>query len=407
MECKGVVVFFSETVLMIRHRFRWVFCQLEVFRHCFPPSVQRILQELPESLDETYERILREIRKPNRGHARRLLQCLVAAVRPLQVEELAEILAFDFNAQGAPELNIGWRWEDQEEAVMSACSTLVLVVKNGDSRIVQFAHFSVKEFLTSDRLAGSSRGEISRYHIPLQDAHTALAQACLGVLLKLDDNVDSDNIKNFPLAKYAAEHWAHHAQFEGVSSRIEDGMECLFDAARPHFAAWLWIYDVEHSRFSMLSPHPSKPPAPPIYYASWFGFYSLVEHLITKHPEDVNVVGRHLRTPLHAAVAEGHVEVVLLLLKYLPVDIKSRYTLQTPLHYAAVRGNVAIGQHLLDGGADVNAQQHNGKTPLDLATTRGHLKFMRLLLDHGAEPHAHGETQKISQFYLVYKVTVW
>jgi ankyrin repeat protein len=55
----------------------------------------------------------------------------------------------------------------------------------------------------------------------------------------------------------------------------------------------------------------------------------------------------------------------------------------------------------------VNAQQYNGKTPLDLATTRGHLKFMQLLLDHGADPHAHGETQKISQFYLVYKVSVW
>jgi hypothetical protein len=47
-----------------------------------------------ESLDETCERILREIRKPNQGHAHRLLQCLVAAVRPLRVKELAEVLAF-------------------------------------------------------------------------------------------------------------------------------------------------------------------------------------------------------------------------------------------------------------------------------------------------------------------------
>ncbi|KAF8492412.1 hypothetical protein F5888DRAFT_1730670, partial [Russula emetica] len=49
--------------------FRWVYCQLEVLRHCFPSSVPRILEELPESLDGTYERILREIRKPNQGHA--------------------------------------------------------------------------------------------------------------------------------------------------------------------------------------------------------------------------------------------------------------------------------------------------------------------------------------------------
>jgi hypothetical protein len=53
----------------------WAFCQLELLRQCFPPSVRRILEELPDSLDETYERILREIRKPNQGYAHRLLQC--------------------------------------------------------------------------------------------------------------------------------------------------------------------------------------------------------------------------------------------------------------------------------------------------------------------------------------------
>jgi hypothetical protein len=140
------------------------------------------LEELPDSLDETYERILREIRKPKQGHAHRLLQCLVAAVRPLRVEELAEVLAFDFKAEGIPKLNVGWRWENQEEAVMSACSSLVIIVQDGDSRIVQFSHFSVKEFLTASRLADPIR-DVSRYYIRHEAAHTILAQACLGVIL--------------------------------------------------------------------------------------------------------------------------------------------------------------------------------------------------------------------------------
>jgi hypothetical protein len=73
--------------------------------------VRRTLDELPESLDETYERILKEIKKPNRDHARRLLSCLVVAVRPLLVEELADILAVDFAAEEIPTLNPigGWR----------------------------------------------------------------------------------------------------------------------------------------------------------------------------------------------------------------------------------------------------------------------------------------------------------
>ncbi|KAH9996168.1 hypothetical protein BJV74DRAFT_295552 [Russula compacta] len=80
--------------------FRWVYCQLEILRHCLPPSLRHILTELPETLDETYERILQEIPKANREYAHRLLQCLTVAVRPLYVEELAEVLAVDFSGPG-------------------------------------------------------------------------------------------------------------------------------------------------------------------------------------------------------------------------------------------------------------------------------------------------------------------
>ena len=195
-----------------------MFCQLEILRHCLPPSVRRTLEELPESLDETYERILKEIKKPNRDHARRLLQCLVVAVRPLSVEELAEVLALDFDdTEGIPKLNTNWRWDDQEQALLSPCSSLIAIVDSGASRVVQFSHFSVKEFLTSPRLATPSR-DVSNYHITLESAHTVLAQACVGVLLRLEDQVQGGG--TIPLARYAAEHWVHHAQFDGVSTHL-------------------------------------------------------------------------------------------------------------------------------------------------------------------------------------------
>jgi hypothetical protein len=165
---------------MLSHRFRWVFCQLEVLRLCFPANLRRTLEELPKSLDETYKRILNEINNANRVHAYRLLQCLAVALRPLRVEELAEVLAFDLTAGGIPKLNADWRWEDQEEAVLSACSSLVSVIIDDGSRVVQFSHFSVKEFLTSDRLA-SCMEEVSQFHIPIEPSHAILAQACLGV----------------------------------------------------------------------------------------------------------------------------------------------------------------------------------------------------------------------------------
>jgi len=176
------------------------------------------LDELPKSLDETYERILMEINIANRKHARRLLQCLTAASQPLRVEELAEVLAVDFDSEGSiPTLHEDWRWEDQERAVLSTCSSLVEVITIDDSRVVQFSHHSVKEFLISDRLATSSE-RILFYHISFAPAHTILARACLSVLLRLDDQIDTDSVKSFPLAEYAARHWLDHAQFGDVAS---------------------------------------------------------------------------------------------------------------------------------------------------------------------------------------------
>jgi len=336
--------------------------------------VRHILEELPESLDETYERVLKEIRKPNQKHALRLMQCLVVALRSLHVEELAEVLAFDFNAEGAPQLNGDWRWEDQEEAVMSACSSLVSIVNDGDYRVVQFSHFSVKEFLISNRLMESS-GDVSRFHILLDPAHTILAQTCLGILLRLDDTIDRDNIESYPLARYAAQYWVKHALFENVSSQIKDAMDCLFDADKPHLARWLWIYDHDQ---------PYSPKAVPLYYAALLGFRDLAERLIIKYPEDVNAKGGSEVTPLHASADRGDTRVFSLLIEHFPdICIRGLWG-QTPLHRAARQGHLEIGQQLLSRGANVNARDNEGWTPLHLAAMRGRVEFARVLLGYKA-----------------------
>ena len=366
-----------------------MFCQLEILRHCFPPSVRLILEELPESLDETYERILREIRKPNQGYAHRLMQCLVAAVRPLRVKELAEVLAFDFNVEGIPKLNPGWRWEDQEEAVMSACSSLVMIVKDGDSRVVQFSHFSVKEFLTANRLLEPIK-DVSRFHIRLEAAHTILAQACLGALLRLDDDVDRDKIENFPLARYAAQYWATHARVENVLSRIKDGMERLFDADKPHFATWLWIYNEDlDSKHSMSTTCPEKPQAVPLYYAARLGFRDLAKHLIAEHPEDVNARGGSRVTSMHIAAREGHIDILSLLLEHgADLEGQARYNM-TPLHVASGYGKLEAAQWLLDHGANINARDRDDWTPLRWALTEeNNIQVVRLLLERGSDVNA-------------------
>src|SRR6266852_2986346 len=303
MACK--LNYFILVILVdILNRFRWAFCQLESLRYCLPPSVRRTLDELPESLDETYERLLEEIKKPNRDHACRLLQCLVVAIRPLKVEELAEVLAVDFDdVEGIPKLNPNWRWEDEEQAILTSCSSLIAIVETEDFRVVQFSHFSVKEYLISTRLADSSK-DVSRYHIDLEPAHTILAQACMSILLQPDDCLEANSTgKSSPLAGYAAEHWVTHAQFKSVSSFLRGTMEYLFDLDKPYFAAWLELYNVDVARYHGSSPfswfaNPLTSGATPLYYASLCGFQDLVEHLAVKHPSHVNTIGGFYVTPL-------------------------------------------------------------------------------------------------------------
>ena len=235
-----------------------MFCQLEMLRNCLPQNVRRILRELPASLDETYERMLREVMKVNPDQVYRLLQCITVSIRPLRVDELAEILALDFDLaeEGIPALNEGWRSDDQELVVLSICSSLIVVVDSVSYdygrrkvRVVQFAHFSVKEFLTSDRLA-DLKADISRFHIRLEPAHTVVTQACLAILLQSDCN--NRAISTSPLSDYAAQNWVGHAQFENVSLRVEDGMRRLFDPEKSYFGAWLNSYNSDNKWRSFL-----------------------------------------------------------------------------------------------------------------------------------------------------------
>ncbi|KAH9172792.1 ankyrin repeat-containing domain protein [Lactarius sanguifluus] len=358
--------------------FRWVYCQLEMLRLCFPSRVRRFVNELPDSLDETYERVLKGIPRMNQGHVHRLLQCLTVAVRPLRVVELAAILTFDVR-----------RLEDQEQEVLSACPSLITIVDSDGWRVVQFSHFSVKEFLTSDRLA-TSKEDISHYYILPDAAHTCLARVSLDVLLRLDDRVDRSNANNIPLAKYAAEHWVSHAQVGNVSSSVLDEMKTLFDSDKPHFEAWLRIYDIDKTRYEQ--PQSRSDTVTPLYYSALCGFYGLVQHLVKKHPQHVNAIGGGTCDyPLAAALYNGHILVAELLFRH-GANIGAQGTEgRTPLHTVArSRNNLAVDavRFLLGRDADVNAQQTDLSTPLHDASSVGNLEVARVLLDNGADVNA-------------------
>lgn len=369
-----------------------------------------MLEELPETLDETYERILKEIHKANRVHAHRLLQCLTVAVRPLRVAELTEFLAIDFGAathDGTSSLNAGWRWEDQERAVLSTCSSLITIVDEKGIQVVHFSHFTVKEFLMSPRLATSSV-DVSRFRVELEPAHIILAKACLGVLLRLSGCVDKRSLKKtFPLARYAAEHWVTHAQFESVSLQIGDGMENLFDPEKPYFSAWRRVYDIDAQplptadlKFFALKRSMNRNKATPLYYAALCGFYDLTELLITKHPQFVNAKGGFYTSPLAAALGRRDFKMAQLLYQHgADVDVQGCHE-RTPLYAASIKGVSEIAHWLLSHGADPNVRVNAGGarswTPLHSAALYGYPELIRTLLQFKADKDTKDNIDQIS-----------
>jgi hypothetical protein len=116
-------------------------------------------------------------------------------------------------------------------------------------------------------------------------AHTLAAQACLGILLHLDEiTFSQDGPENYPLAKYAAEYWVEHARFEGVSGNVEDEMKHFFDPRLPHLAICLWIYNSFYRvprlqdwlQWGEAAPSSSQP----LHYAAFCGLHAIVEFLV-------------------------------------------------------------------------------------------------------------------------------
>ena len=364
-------------------------CQLAYLRHCLPGRIRRALDHLPKSLDETYERTLEDIGDQNWEYAHRLFQCVAAASRPLRVEELTEFLAFDFEAESTPEYLEDWRPEDPGHAVLSTCSSLLTVVGMDDSRVIQFAHFSVKEYLVSARI-GEAKKTVSRFQVSMTSAHTIVAQACLGTLLHLDESITKTGLEKYPLAEYAAEHWIGHSQFEEVSANIQDGIKRLFEPKNRHLSIWLWIYEPEASALRYNRPeHISQDSATPLHYAAFCGIHDVINFLVVERSQGVNARGFDDETPLGLACSRAHLKVARVLLEH-NVDKETRCCFDhSPLDHASNMGAADLVRLLLDHSADVKAQGKKDKnTSLHMASTSGKADVVRVLLERGADVNA-------------------
>ncbi|XP_075713250.1 ankyrin repeat domain-containing protein 26 isoform X2 [Rhinoderma darwinii] len=150
--------------------------------------------------------------------------------------------------------------------------------------------------------------------------------------------------------------------------------------------------------------------------AAFSGDVAKIRQLLHKH--DTNQVDKENRTPLHLACANGHLDVVKLLVenkaKLNVCDHDNRSPLMkaiqcqhepcatvlleheadpnvvdvnenAALHLAALIPSMSIAVQLLEHGANINAINKVGCTPLILAVTESHQEMVELLIKEGAD----------------------
>ncbi|KAF5516105.1 Ankyrin repeat and KH domain-containing protein 1 [Colletotrichum siamense] len=398
--------------------FRWVECQFKALASCpvSPHNLSKLLESLPKTLDETYERML-------------------------LVPEVIECAAIELDPE--PALNPDRRLENAK-AIEEACPGLVEIYtapfKTSDSRTyVRIAHFSVQEYLESERILNHK--SVSQFHTGGHGGQVEMLNICLAVLnaehKRLSDFISLIHDVSGPLDEYAHSHWYLHFTEGEETMALIDRVLRLFQVS-PSLRTIVF----EHLRFDRgfnqldLEEDNLEPlefdvddfgrlelaggtlieDKTCVYLMTMLGFHSVLARLLANDRTDVDrpVAGM---TPLQQASSDGHDEIVRLLLEHgaginlsgkhgnaLSAAAKNRHmgTVQllvdhnaddnaggerfaSALSAAAWGGNTDIVQHLLDHDADVNATGKSLASSLVSAVTKGHADVVQLLLDSGAD----------------------
>ncbi|CAA9959481.1 Arp Ankyrin repeat protein [Pyrenophora teres f. maculata] len=372
--------------------FRWAVCQLDTLVKCRNlVMLRKSLATLPQTLDQTYDRILTAISREDCVYAMRILQWLTFSARPLSVTEVAEVVAIDVARESA---------FDRNEVLVNPlealdiCSSLVTITKNGaDGRpgpaqqIIALAHYSVQEYLVSDRIR---QGPAKQYSMQEAECHNAITRGSLKYLIQFQQPLSKETLEASALARYTAEFWSSH--FRKTGDQIEQASQLamsLMAIEEPAYLNWIRLHDPDRTwKGPNLEESLDHVPVP-LYYATMLGFSTITRLLLDKGA-DVNVQGGLYGNALQAASLQGHEQVVKMLLdKGADVNAQGGHY-SNALQAASARGHEQVVKTLLDKGADVNAQGGGYSNALQAASYEGHEQVIKTLLDKGADVNVQG-----------------
>lgn len=372
------------------NRFRWVACQIEVLEGCLNyPDVRTALDSLPDSLEETYSRILNGIPDSHKPTAFRILQFLTYSERPLSIDEAVDAIAVDVDRN--PHFCSKNRMPNPLE-ITRYCSSLVVVVSENNTEDqsdgyaeLQLAHLSVKEFITSTR-SDNDLGKVFRDTA----ASASIARVCIAYLLHVENELPLRRVRqSLPFAQYSARFWMDHERFaEGGEQENTDLIERLLCHQKHSYNLCYKLHQPDEPWKVWLDETRDRP-ASAIYYMAFGGLKKAVELLIDKGA-DVNAQGGLHGSALQAASCKGHEQIIKLLLNKGANVNAQRGHYGNALQAASYKGHKHTVKLLLNKGANINAQSGFYGNALQAASYNGHKQIVKLLLDKGANVNAQG-----------------
>ncbi|GAP86249.2 putative ankyrin repeat-containing protein [Rosellinia necatrix] len=391
--------------------------------------LRTVLRQLPLTVEQAYDSILSKSRDANK--AKEILQIIVVADRPLQLPEMATVLAIRGESPRChDDLKRDLIPPDRLQSEIRETCGLFITIQNSQ---VFLLHQTAREFLVHSPDLPCSFSLKWQYSINLQESHRLLSEICMKYLL-LDDFMKparknepqkSDDGYDFDFLGYAASNWAdHYRQARNTQGTdLEHSASRLCDTNSPACSHWLKVYGETRMQDSDF---PDELPTP-LLIASYFGLDNLVDLILKEDKKSIDIIGASgQRTALSWASEKGYDLIVKSLLRLVPRyrvflkdKLQSKYLTivnrkdglgrsplwysaanghsptivnrkdglgRSPLWYSAANGHKSIVQHLLKGGAKVDARDKAGLTPLAWATHHGHSDIVALLLENGARP---------------------
>ncbi|KAF3402933.1 hypothetical protein DPV78_003809 [Talaromyces pinophilus] len=379
-------------LLAVPHRtYLWIYLVFEDFKsqdfRRTKKGVDTIINTLPESVYEAYEKILQKSKKNERSMVRKALSIILAARRPLSLAEMNIAVNVNIDSKTDEDLDLESE-QDFGKRLRSWCGLFISMFQDK----VYFLHQTAREFLLYVETSSPVQPSLNTLQtwnrsITSEQADALLAVSCIVYL----DGMLQENIQCKDFLEYASEYWPSHyrGSRKDLEKRLIPFLARLCDPRDPGFTTWFPTHILKN--YKALETSNALFLADTISIAAADGHEDVVKLLLETGKVDVNSSDRLGYTALYYAIIGQHDAVIHLLLETSKVDMNYKDPRgRTPLHIVSVYCNEAAVRLILERYDDylyVDSKDDFGCTALSIAAEKGSERIVSLLLDTGkADP---------------------